>query len=73
MEANNGPVDFERSWSVIKLRYSNHDAQDPSTLSRPSSPSPCVLLTITIPNISISIHYLIILLPFTYYLLLPYP
>ena len=52
MEANNGPVDFERSWSVIKLRYSNHDVQESSTLFRSYSYSfSCVLFAFYNPQI----------------------
>ena len=31
MESNNGPVDFERAWSVIQLLYNNHDTKAPSS------------------------------------------
>lgn len=32
MESNNGPVDFERTWSVIQLLYNNHDTREPSKI-----------------------------------------
>ena len=28
MESNNGPVDYERTWSVIQLRYDIHDIHE---------------------------------------------
>ena len=31
MEANNGPVDFDRSWSVTQLRYCNHSSKESCT------------------------------------------
>ena len=29
MESNNGPVDFERTWSVVQLLYNNHKEKMP--------------------------------------------
>ena len=28
MESNNGPVDFERTWSVVQLRYDTHSTHE---------------------------------------------
>lgn len=39
MESNNGPVDFERTWNVIQLRYDNHKERQPELL-------PCDVLSI---------------------------
>lgn len=29
MESNNGPVDFDRTWSVIRHLYTNHEEKKP--------------------------------------------
>lgn len=29
MESNNGPVDFDRTWSVVQLQFHNHELHQP--------------------------------------------